>query len=150
MVGGRPNYLDKIAPELPNLDEAIVMQTIALQQFDDESVVRVIHNTSTTEDDILAILMTAAKEGLDQVLIVMMAFRIPRAETILQTLLREHAEFESAAIRIIFFPAEQYVLQPEEYRLMTDSAAYKRTVENERFGIRKMLSGQIASTVGKT
>ena len=86
----------------------------------------------------------------DRVALVMMAFRIPRAEVILQKLLLAQPTLDAAAAGMVFTPAEQYVSRPQDYERMASSAAYRRTIENERIGIRKMLVGQSGTTGGKT
>ena len=149
MLGGRADYLETAAPGMPDIDEAIVMKAMAQRSLDGASI-GTFRRTRTTEDDIGAVLEEVRESKPDRAFVVMMTFRIARAEAIAQKLVIEQPALEAAMASTVFCPAEQHVPRPGEYVRMMSSAAYARTVANERFGIRKMLLGERATTGGQT
>lgn len=149
MLGGRSDYLEAVAPGMPDIDEAVVMKGMAQRSLDGASI-GTFRRTRTTEDDIGAVLKEVHEVKPDRAFVVMMTFRIARAEAIAQKLVMEQPALEGAMASMVFCPAEQHVPRPGEYVRMMSSAAYARTVANERFGIRKMLLGERASTGGQT
>jgi hypothetical protein len=149
MLGGRADYLETAASGTGAIDEAVVMKEMALRSLDGVSIGTFRH-TRTTEDDIAAVVREVHETKPDRAFIVMMTFRIARAEAIAQKLVIEQPALETALASTVFCPAEQYVPRPGEYERMMSSAAYARTMANERFGIRRMLLGERATTGGQT
>ena len=149
MLGGRADYLEAAAPGAGAIDEAVVMRAMALKSLEGVSIGAFRH-TRTTEDDIAAVLGEVRATRPVRAYVVMMTFRIARAEAIAQKLVIEQPELEDALASAVFCPAEQYAPRPGEYERMMSSAAYARTMENERFGVRRMLLGERATTGGRT
>lgn len=150
MVGGRSDYLESVATDRTALTEATVMEDMARELLGTEASIRTINHTRTTEDDIQAVVDALEQSRYDRAFVVMMTFRLPRAEVILQKLIASNPAAERIASRIVFASAEAFLPDMPTYRRMWCSAAYARTAENERFGIRRMLLGQSATTGGKT
>jgi DUF218 domain-containing protein len=141
MIGGRAGYLEKLTQDT-QVTEGYVMAEAFARETGDRC--EAITDTETTEDDVRAILRLAAEA--DVVTVIMMAFRIPRAAVLLENFVmqndKEHPEYKVLAIRIAFVPAEQYLPQKrKEFERMTQSNAYRDTLRNERFGMRKILLG---------
>lgn len=150
MVGGRSDYLASVAMDQTGLSEATVMEAMARDLLGTEASIRTINHTRTTEDDIQAVVDTIEQCGCGRAFVVMMTFRLPRAEVILQKLVASNPAAERIASQIVFASAEAFLPDMSTYRRMWCSAAYARTAENERVGIRKILLGQSATTGGKT
>jgi hypothetical protein len=150
MVGGRSDYLASAADDQTDLSEATVMEGMARGLLGTEASIHTINHTRTTEDDIQAIVDTIEQCGYRYAFVVMMTFRLPRAEVILQRLIAHNPAAEGIASRIVFASAEAFLPDMSTYQRMWCSAAYARTAENERVGIRKILLGQSATTGGKT
>ena len=112
--------------------------------------IEAVGHTRTTEDDIQAVLEDVDRHGIARAFVVMMAFRLARAEAILQRAVIGWPEAEVSAERIVFVPAEALLPDVAAYLRLNGSAAHSRTMTNERFGIRKMLLGQSATTGGRT
>ena len=150
MVGGRSDYLESIAADQAELSEATVMESMARGLLGKQASIRTINHTRTTEDDIHAIMDTVERCGCEQAFVVMMTFRLPRAEVILQKLIINNPAVEQTASRTVFASAEAYLPDVPSYQRMWSSTAYARTAENERVGMRKILLGQSGTTGGKT
>jgi hypothetical protein len=152
LPAGRPGYLQKAAADDPSVSEGSVMEHELRDLLGPDYRITVEDKGLTTKDDALVILNAAANSEYERVLVVMMAFRIGRTEVLLQEVLAERPDLAPTADNVAFVPAEAFALGSlTDYLEMYVSEAHKRTVTNERFGIKRALeTGKAATTGGKT
>jgi hypothetical protein len=149
LAAGRPPYIDKITDD-PLVSEGSVMERELRESVGYEVAINVHNKTLTTGDDARSIIGAAASDRYDNVVVVMMAFRIGRFEALLQELsieLRSSSWMEH--IRVM--PAEAFSDDPASFLAMSLSNAYAQTMRNERFSVlNALLTGHTATTGGKT
>lgn len=145
IIGGRPKYLQEAAADQLELSEGSVMAT----EFKNltlgyRKAPMVVTHTKTTEDEMQVILSQAA--GYDQVRVIALAVRIPRAALLLQKAAMNQPDGAACALRVIFSAAELHLPQGWWPRLerLTGTVAYRNTLASEQAGIRALLSGSYA------
>lgn len=150
LMAGRPDYLDNVAQDDPLLSEGSVMADEIRKELGPDTIIQIYDRGVTTKDDALNILQVAMSEIVDQILVVTMTFRIGRLESLFAEISLQSPELAENLCKVRILPAE-FALDPEEIVGMTLSEAYKRTMENERFGLRQaLIDGKVATTGGKT
>ncbi len=144
-VGGRPYHMDKIFENaVSNISEATVQakyfKTLFESTHSPQPEIFVKEGTRNTEDDMREILKLT--KGYDQATVVAMSFRIFRAKLLMEEFVKNNQQFVDAASRLTFCSAEQFLPELfDEFVTMNQSAAYTRTMEQERSGVLAMLNG---------
>ena len=135
IVGGRPASMERFGAEIATITEASVMaEYFAPSGF----TIDVIGETRNTEEDMREVLALAAMH--DRTCLVAMGFRLPRVRLYLREAALSNPKFIPAARTIDLIGAEQFLpLQFDDLVAMHRSAAYARTMSQERFDVRRLL-----------
>jgi hypothetical protein len=145
LPAGRPDYIAGITDD-PELCEGSIMERELRKNVGDDVRIAV-HGTNRVTGDDVASVISAASGPYENVLVILMTFRIARFEVLLQ----EQNPAPSVQERIRVMAAETFVGDPVGFLDMTLTNAYTRSVRNERFGINAAIkTGVSATTGGKT
>lgn len=146
IIGGRPHQMDRFfGTEVANISEASVMSDYFIKvaqeaKFKKQPVITVIEGTRNTEDDIREGLKLA--QGYDQTTVIAMSYRLMRAQLLMQDFVKKNKEFSETASHMTFCAAEQFLPEMfDEFVTMNQSAAYARTMSQERHGVIAKLYG---------
>lgn len=141
ITGGRPRSMEeRFAGKIGRVSEASVMRAYFNELAGESRNVKIVAESRTTEDDATAILDIVENGRFDFAIVVGMGFRLPRARLILNRL-AERTKRTDIADRVHFVDAEQFLPEHfDEFIAMNQSAAYARTMKQERYGIQKLLS----------
>ena len=146
IIGGRPHHMDLLfGAEVANISEASVMSDYFIKIASEAKIeklptINAIEGTRTTEDDICEALRLA--QDYKQITVIAMSFRLFRAQLLMKDFVRKNNDFSVAASSILFRDAEQFLPEMfDEFVKMNQSAAYARTMSQERQGVLAKLYG---------
>lgn len=139
IIGGRPGYLNGMALEL---NEAIVALRELKETFGPDFNAKTVSHTKTTADEMVYLLDLADKEETEEIRLVMLQFRIPRAEVLLSLTAIKVGKVKALA-KIMLVPAEEHISKRSlaKVRRAYASPAYQATMCQEMTGMRKALVG---------
>jgi len=136
VIGGTPPSMTKhFGAEVADVTEAGVMA----KYFAPAGIlVTAIGGTRNTEDDMRELMKLA--QSYERTTVVAMGFRLPRVRLFLRDFALRNPSLLATARNVDFSDAEQFLPEQfDDFVAMHQSAAYRRTMSQERFDVRRLL-----------
>ena len=146
IIGGRPHHMDSLfKEEVSNISEASIMSDYFIKigretKIENVPAITVVDGTRNTEDDICEVMKLS--QYYDHITVIAMSFRLFRVQLLAQDFVRKNEKFSDELSRMIFRDAEQFLPDMfDNFVKMNQSAAYARTMLQERQGVMAKLCG---------
>lgn len=157
--GGRPGYLDKAAPEDPNLSEAKIMRQFFTNRLGHDPQQFLVEHGLTTEDDVRNGLEIAKQQKCKSVTFVGLDIRLPRCRVFYENITSQTNRYDD--LEVNFLAAEDVIgdiaarrgRTPQWEKVLREyqeSEGYKRTLEAEQGGIQALKANTYGQSLGGT